>query len=71
MFQKRCNVYFLWVEDFALHNSDLLVKETEECRSAKEANIEASAIINIAERMDLDGKLSQLKMSIGSCKMYC
>ena len=25
---------------------------------------------NISERMDLDGKLSQLKTSIGSCKMH-
>ena len=58
------------LEDITLHNSDLLVKKTEEYRSVKEANIEANIIGNLAERMELDGKLSQLKMSIGSCNMH-
>ena len=52
--------------DITLHNSNLLVNETEEYRSVKEANIGAKIIGNLAERMDLDGKISQLKMPIGS-----
>ena len=56
--------------EIKLHNSNLLVNETEEYRSVKEANIGANIIANLAERMELDGKLSQLKMSIGSCNMH-
>ena len=36
------------LEDITLHNSDILVKETEEHRSAKEGNIEANAIGNLS-----------------------
>ena len=58
------------LEDVTIHNRDLLVKETEEFRSAKEVNVKANMIGNLAERIDLDGTLSQLKMSIGSCNMH-
>ena len=58
------------LEDITLHNSDLLVKETEECRLMKEENIEANELGNLAERIELDGKLSQLKISIDSCNMH-
>jgi len=56
--------------DVTLHNSNLLVNETEEYRYVKEANIGANVIGNLAERMELDGKLSQLKISIGSCNIH-
>ena len=56
--------------DITLHNSNLLVNETEECRFIKEANIRANMIGNLAKRMELDGKLSRLNMPIGSCNMY-
>ena len=54
------------VENNNLCNSNLLVKETDENASAKEAIITK----NLAERMELDGKLSHLKISICSCKMH-
>jgi len=53
------------------HNSDFLINEDKECESEIEANEKANIIGNLAERLALDGKLSQLKMSIGSCNMYC
>ena len=57
------------LEGITLHNNDLLANETEECRSVKEANLEAK-IGNLAKIMELYGKLSQLKMLIGSCNMH-
>ena len=59
------------LEDSTLHNRDLLVKETEEFRSEKEANLEANVIGNLAERIELDGKLSQLNIPISSCNAHC
>ena len=57
------------LEVINLYNVDLLGNETKEYRSVKEANIESNAIVNIAERIILDGKLSQLIMLIGSRNM--
>ena len=36
----------------------------------QEANDEANIFGNLAEKMELDGKLYHLKMPIGSCKMH-
>ena len=36
----------------------------------QEANDEANIFGNLAEKMELDGKLYHLKMSIGSCKIH-
>ena len=58
------------LEDITLHNSDILSKETEEYISIKEAILEANVIGNLPERMDLDGNLSQLKISICSCSIH-
>ena len=79
-FQKRWNMYRLWgiearvnnksIVDVTFHSSNLLVNETEEDRSVKEANIEDNIIGNVSERMELDVKLSQLNIVIGSCNMH-
>ena len=58
------------LSEINLHNINLLVNENEECVSVKEANLKADTIVNLAERMDLGGKLSQLKMSIGSSNIH-
>ena len=52
------------------HNSDILVRETEKFRSINESNVEANIIGNLSERIDLDDKISKLKMSIGSYRMH-
>ena len=59
------------VNDITFHNSDFLINEDKECESEIEANEKANIIGNLAERLALDGKLSQLKMSIGSCNVNC
>ena len=59
------------IKDTTFHNRNLLINENKECESEIEANKKANIIGNLAERLALDGKLSQLKMSIGSCNMHC
>ena len=63
--QKRFNAQLLWAQ-----NSNLLVKETEECRSINESNSKSKIIGTMSERIELDGKIYQLHMSIGSCSMH-
>ena len=58
------------VENNNPQNSDLLVNDTEEHRSVEESNTEANTIVNLTERMDLDGKFSQFNISIGSCNTH-
>ena len=58
------------LEVVTLNDRCILFKETKEFISIKEDNVEANVIGNLAERMELDGKLSQLKISIGSCNMH-
>ena len=50
------------IENTTSHNSDILAKNAEEHAYAEEANIEANMIGNLLERMELEGKLFQLKM---------
>ena len=59
------------VKDITFHNSDFLINEDKECESEIEANEKANIIGNLAKRLVLDGKLSQLKMTIGSCNVHC
>ena len=59
------------VKDVTFHNSNILINEDKECESEIEANEMAKIIGNLAETLSLDGKLSQLKISIGSCNMHC
>ena len=58
------------MENTNLRNSDILFKKTQEHRYVEEANEEANAIVNLAENIELDGKIYQIKMSIGSCSTH-
>ena len=54
------------IQNASTCDSDLLFNKTEEHRSEEKDNEEAIMIGNLAEMMDLEGKLYQFKISIGS-----
>ena len=56
--------------DVTLRNSNLLANETKEYISVKKSNIGANVIGNLAKRMEFEGKLFQIKMSIVPYNMH-